>query len=136
MENAAGVRFILKYGLIIILIIAGFFVADRLDLFSVVFAPESCNFRSGFECISFSAHQDGVNLIMQNLHDYNVYVSEIRFKNCIFQGRTDMPPGISRPFHLKNCIIDGKIKDNILMEYFTPDNILHEINGTLIVRVK
>ena len=136
MENAAGIRFILKYGVIIIRIIIAVFLINKFDLFSVVFAPEDCDIQPGFECISFSAHNDGVNLILQNLHDYNVDVTEIKFKDCTFSGRTDMPPGISRPFLLKNCIITGKIKDNLIMEYYTPDNIVHKVNGTLIVRVK
>ena len=136
MENAAGIRFILKYGFIIILILIAVFLMNRFGFFNVFLAPENCDISTGFDCISFSAHKDGINLILQNLHDYSVSVSEIRFRDCIFQGRTDMPPGITRPFLLKNCLITGKIKDNLIMEYFTPDNVINEVNGTLVVRVK
>ena len=136
MENAAGVRFILKYGVAIIVILIIIFLINKFDLYNTIFAPEDCDIRSGFECISFSAHKDGVNIIIQNLHDYTVFVSEIQFMECLFSGRQAMNPGITRSFHLKNCIIEGKIKDILKIRYFSPDNLPHQINGTLVVKVK
>lgn len=136
MENAAGIRFILKYGFVILLIILAFFLINKFAVFNVILAPEKCDLKSGFDCISFTAHQDGINLILQNLHDYSISVSKISFKDCVFSGRIDMPSGISRPFLLKNCTINRKLKDTLILEYFTPDNMLHKLNGTLVVKVK
>lgn len=135
-ENAAGVRFILKYLFVIIIIIIIIFLISKFNLYEIVLAPEDCDIPSGFECVSFSAHKDGLNLILQNTHDYAIRVSKVNFKNCVFSGRTEMEPAIIRSFHLKNCVIEGKIKDSLIIDYYTPDNKLHSINGTLLVKVR
>ena len=136
MENAAGVRFILKYGLVIIIVLAVIILANKAGVFDSLFAHEGCKVRSGFDCISFSAHKDGVNIILQNLHDYTVFVSSIRFRDCFFSGRYALNPGITHSFQLRDCIIDGKIKDFLTIEFFSSDNVLHQVNGSLVVRVR
>ncbi len=136
MAETEGVRFILKYGVIIIIGIIAVVLLNKFGVFSVFFAPESCNIEDGFDCISFSAHKDGVNLILQNLHDYDVFVANIKYKNCIFRGRTNMPRALARPFLLKNCILNGKLKDVLSIDYYTPDNKLNHIKGSLVVNVK
>ncbi len=136
MAETEGIRFILKYGLIIIFIIIAVIVLNSAGVFTMLFSPEHCSIKEGFDCISYKAHKDGVNLILQNLHDYDVAVSQLKFKNCIFRGRVSMHRGLVRPFLLKDCILSGKISDNLQIDYYTPDNKLHKVEGSLVVRVE
>ena len=136
MENAAGIKFILKYGFFILVILIIFFLVNGSEKIELIISPESCNFDSGFNCIGFSAHKDGVNIILQNLHDFSISIKEIDFKGCSFSGRTNMASGITRSFLLKDCILEGKLKDNIIITYSFPDEVLRQINGSMAVIVK
>ncbi len=136
MENAAGIKFILKYGFFILIAVIIFFLVNGSEKIEMAISPESCNFDSGFNCIGFSAHKDGINIILQNLHDFNIAVKEINFKDCSFSERTTMASGITRSFHLTDCVLEGKLKDNIIINYSFPDEISRQINGSMVVIVK
>jgi hypothetical protein len=136
MENAAGIRFVLKYGFTVFLIIMGIFGLFKFGFFDAFFSSEKCYIEDSFECIGFGASSEGVNLILRNLHDYPVSVSRISFRDCVFNNRNELNSGISRTFFLKDCFLKGKVKDTLNVDFYTPDNVLHSINGSLIVKVK